>query len=476
MKIISLLCLLTALSGVILLGGTFLGDLFPSLFLSPMFSFPEVHEGIFPGIVANAHGFLGIFITCYFFFAFLRQPSWLSGFYALSGIFLILSGWHFYDSWLDPLKELAPFLFHSRELLFAFHLSLGVTLLVAFFPLPSAFSFSTALGAGILFLLFGLIPFPHGVPLSYKLSSSETEKYNGVLPPALRDWGCRTCHRFFYEKDREPPLHSLHANISCVACHRGSGGTLFPSVAHGDSHWAIREPLLKGAWIQSTCSACHASFPKGAKLLEQGERLWEEGGCAACHLDPEERLGPFLRRVVRAVKMSPLSKEGEKLIIERGYPELAAFLAEAIVDPSSHLPHSLTPLAMPASMPVFAYSPQELTAITIKVLSLREWGYPVHLRASDLRKTFSGGAAVFRDYEKGCIACHRFQGEGGDLGPPLDPWIGRDPAELARILTDPNRPPLPGYPPVMPRDYKIRLSSEELHNLVQYLTRGQESP
>jgi hypothetical protein len=180
--------------------------------------------------------------------------------------------------------------------------------------------------------------------------------------------------------------------------------------------------------------------------------------------------------MVSAVGMDPLSPLGRELVALRGYPPYAAFFAEAIVDPKTHLSTSLSPGAMPVSMPVYSYFPRELTAITLKVLSLREWGYPPNLTVSVLPRSSMTGRELFLDPEKGCVACHRLLGEGGDLGPPLDPWVGRDPEVLSRILLDPHRAPLPGYPAVMPRDYDKRLTREELKLLVEYIVRGKDPP
>jgi mono/diheme cytochrome c family protein len=390
-------------------------------------------------------------------------------------IILLVTGWHSGDRWFFTIFGGIKDSPAGKGIFLALHLSLGVTLFVLFL---SRFSLKDIF-FGLLFTGFlGILPFPHGLPLKFHL-----ERRGSIPSPPfpvsspLSDWGCRTCHLSLEGKKGED-LHKIHRSFSCITCHRGSGGTLFPDVAHGRARWSVREPLLTGVWIQSSCNSCHPLPPsKGADLIKEGERLWKEGGCSGCHGDPEERLGPELRRMAGAVGMEPLSSVGWDLVHSRGYPPHAAFFAEAIVDPKSHLPFPLSPSAMPNSMPVFSYSPRELSAITLKVLSLRDWGYPPSLTVSSRPPLSVNGAELFRDPEKGCIACHRFLGEGGDLAPPLDPWIGREADKLTRILLDPDRPPVPGYPPqVMPRDYGKRLTKEELALLVEYIVRGKETP
>jgi mono/diheme cytochrome c family protein len=85
------------------------------------------------------------------------------------------------------------------------------------------------------------------------------------------------------------------------------------------------------------------------------------------------------------------------------------------------------------------------------------------------------GNQLIEDY--GCIACHRLGAENGiapsfvgiaeraeQRHPPLDA-----PAYIYESITSPQAFVVEGYVPVMPQDYRNRLSDQELGDIIAYL-------
>lgn len=285
---------------------------------------------------------------------------------------------------------------------------------------------------------------------------------------------CQSCHG----ANSTDPAHDLHRGhvsvASCQDCHRGSSPAASAALAHGAHPWIRTEPVLAGPFAEATCSGCHGPTgpPAGAEVFERGRRLWTAGGCAGCH-ESGDRLGPELARMAGWWGLAPVSVTGVALAA-RAWPAPAPFLAEAIRVPETHLPPNLPAADRPAIMPAFTGSDDDLQALTIYVLSLRDWRHDPGQQGPPRPDSGAAGAALFADPERGCAACHAFANDGGALGPALDHWVGREPGELRDLLLDSERQPLPGYPPVHPRDLGARLSDEELDRLVRYLVQADE--
>lgn len=137
---------------------------------------------------------------------------------------------------------------------------------------------------------------------------------------------CVTCHagidRPEFEKSeklvfrthpnhKELFKHHPIAKAGCTVCHDGQGRALNVAEAHsGDKHW--NAPLLKDAFIQTSCVRCHENAPllANATAVSEGAHIFQEKGCGACHkvdnsaylpIDPS-RIGPELVKVKNKVQ------------------------------------------------------------------------------------------------------------------------------------------------------------------------------
>lgn len=242
--------------------------------------------------------------------------------------------------------------------------------------------------------------------------------------------------------------------------------------AHGRHPRGNAEPLLAGDWAQASCLACHVPWgpPAGAEAWHRGDALWQAWGCAGCHAGADNRLGPDLAAVAGWWAQGRIAPH-VPLPFDDG-PPLAGFIAEALVDPASHLVDDLPTSARPAVMPPFVGTAGELRDLTIRVLSMRNWRLPTDSGApSPAPARPDPGAVVFADPERGCISCHALAGQGGALGPPLDRWRGGEAAALLHSTMAPDRRPAAGYPPLHPDDLAEVLSETEQTDLVKWLTR-----
>lgn len=292
-----------------------------------------------------------------------------------------------------------------------------------------------------------------------------------ACPPTAPDTSCRACHG--QSAGLSSTLHGRHDGAaSCTDCHRGSGAYRSQARAHGRHPRGVAEPLLAGPWVQASCVACHVPWgpPSGADHWQRGDILWQSWGCAGCHESEENRLAPDLTSLAGWWAQGRIAPH-VPLPFADG-PPLAGFIAEALVDPSSHLDPDLPAASRPSVMPPFSGSADDLRDLTIRVMSMRDWRLPTDSGAPSPPPTRPApGARLFADSERGCSACHAVDGAGGALGPPLDHWRGGDAADLRRDAFGPNRTPTPGYPPLHPDDLTDLLSVTEQTELVDWLIR-----
>ncbi len=140
---------------------------------------------------------------------------------------------------------------------------------------------------------------------------------------------CQSCHMGADKKGFEnaPEPFRTHSNfdqiilkhppekLGCTPCHDGQGPAVSSvRVAHGDDpDWD--SPMLRGNKMQSRCTKCHidvgslvdaAGKPIAVNWVE-GERMFQQMGCAGCHLvagyEDLPKIGPYLK--LAAAKLDP---------------------------------------------------------------------------------------------------------------------------------------------------------------------------
>src|ERR1041384_2508560 len=143
--------------------------------------------------------------------------------------------------------------------------------------------------------------------------------------PVARVDRCQTCHtainRAGFEDAPQPfrthPRRELlladnahpPEKFGCTSCHEGQGAAVNSvKAAHGEvDYW--EHPLLRGAKVQSSCTACHLNMQplEDAPQAAEGKRIFEQIGCTGCHLvkgyEDIPKIGPSLRRM--SAKLDP---------------------------------------------------------------------------------------------------------------------------------------------------------------------------
>jgi len=172
-------------------------------------------------------------------------------------------------------------------------------------------------------LSLGPISF-YKIPKIQQVVLNEFDRNNFDEPVARVD-RCQSCHKAinragfenepnpFKTHPRREVLLADHAHppekFGCTVCHDGQGVAVnSKEQAHGEvKYWEY--PLLRGPKVQSSCISCHLDVQslEDAKLLAQGQRLFEQVGCTGCHLvqgyENIPKIGPSLRLV--SAKVDP---------------------------------------------------------------------------------------------------------------------------------------------------------------------------
>ncbi len=213
-------------------------------------------------------------------------------------------------------------------------------------------------------------------------------------------------------------------------------------------------------------------------LVGMGETLVKtKGGCLLCHKISEvgNTRGPDLRGVGgRAATRKPgLSAE--------------AYLMESLVEPGAYVVEEFAAAGgvsiMPAAdKPPADMSPTELKAL-IAFLQSMSGEVTVEITAQDVQAadakkqqtpsspviTHPGFAVITA---QGCTACHDLKGNNRLIGPPLTHVRERlSAAEIRQSIVNPNAVIAEGFQPdLMLQDFADKLSSEELDQLVSYLS------
>ena len=256
---------------------------------------------------------------------------------------------------------------------------------------------------------------------------------------------------------REALLGKGHrpAQVGCVVCHHGQGpqtkGVAHAPFAHGrnDPYW--ERPMLRGAFVESSCVTCHAGHRaiKGAEIYNLGRRLFTERRCFGCHDSrrgtPSWAGGPSLAH----------------LKIKTG----RAFTEQWIEDPVALRSQTRMPDFWPDGHKDRRAA--EARAMAAYLGSLKPKA-PLAKVAWDPDASASEGKRLFD--ESGCRGCHRLEEketghEASGYGPSLDRLGDKaSPAWLAAWLADPRKVWAGARMPHM------RLEPRERSSLVAFLS------
>jgi mono/diheme cytochrome c family protein len=116
----------------------------------------------------------------------------------------------------------------------------------------------------------------------------------------------------------------------------------------------------------------------------------------------------------------------------------------------------------------------------IKVVSKDDYDKFVQQSVAKAQQQASSptGAAVAVFTKAGCGGCHTWAAakSTGSVGPPLDGLSTHPDAEnfIRQSIEDPGAEITQGYPNAMPKDFKSRLSSDEIDTLVKALAGGSQ--
>lgn len=175
--------------------------------------------------------------------------------------------------------------------------------------------------------------------------------------------------------------------FGCVLCHEGQANTTSGvKKAHGEVEYWLT-PIYRGKSAQGSCIRCHneGKEVKGAEILWQGRRLFEELGCHGCHettgfgKDKHRMIGPGLRNIKNKVKPDWITKW--------------------IKDPKSFRPTTL--------MPNFKLSEEESQSIAAYL-----WQHADERGIHDEIPKFDEGQLSRGDFifeHIGCMACHSYE-------------------------------------------------------------------
>ncbi len=223
---------------------------------------------------------------------------------------------------------------------------------------------------------------------------------------------CQSCHMGADKKGFEdaPQPFRTHSNfdqimlkhppdkLGCTPCHDGQGAAVSSvRLAHGeDRDWD--SPMLKGDKMQSRCIKCHidvgslhdANGKPIAINWFDGERMFQQMGCAGCHLvagyEDMAKIGPYLK--LASAKLDP------------------SWTVRWITNPHIFRPHT--------RMPNFMFSREEATAIAAFLMdssskNSKDW-LTAHVAPATLEADAKNPALIEEGkglFESvGCKGCH----------------------------------------------------------------------
>ncbi len=284
-------------------------------------------------------------------------------------------------------------------------------------------------------------------------------------------WGkvdrCMSCHTGVDKKgleDLEAPFAThphrdklLKAHpveqFGCTTCHWGQGratqikGEPFEDndFVHGfEHHW--QQPLLRGDFVQSTCTKCHAKELnlEFAPVAIKGKRLFMEKGCIGCHsvqgFEDYPKAGPSLEKV--ADKLNP------------------EWIVPWILNPREYDPHTYMPQA-----PVNEAQAKQIASYLWQSSEKydRPYGsYPGNGNAETGKQLFTS---------VGCYGCHSMEDKGATHAPTLDRIMEKTNADwVYNWIQDPKSFHAGARMP------SLRLSKQEAADVTAYLlTKGKSA-
>jgi mono/diheme cytochrome c family protein len=198
-----------------------------------------------------------------------------------------------------------------------------------------------------------------------------------------------------------------------------------------------------------------------------GKRLFQEKGCASCHsiagLNPQKDFGPDLS-ALGAKNASEL--EFGKAAIQHN---LVSYIQAKLQDPASVNPA--------ARMPQYNWSPADLDAVTIALLSMK--GAPATSALQNLvvpkkEASFHPAGPFGELYERyKCYTCHKFNGFGGDLAPDLTYEGSRAPR---RWIADFLKNPQTLRPTLILRMPQFNMSEKDAATLADFMSLALQHP
>ncbi len=234
---------------------------------------------------------------------------------------------------------------------------------------------------------------------------------------------CQSCHMGADKRGFEnaPEPFRTHSNFEeiilkhppdkfgCTPCHEGQGAAVSSvRLAHGDDpDWD--SPLLRGTKMQSRCIQCHVDVGSlrnkdGDQIAinwVEGERMFEQMGCAGCHLvagyEDMPKIGPYLK--LASAKLDP------------------SWTVRWITDPHEFRPHT--------RMPNFMFTRDQAIQLAAFLFdsssaNAKEWlaahPEPATLETDIKNPAFiEEGQGLFESV--GCKACHAI--EPDKIGTPV---------------------------------------------------------
>src|ERR1700683_299772 len=234
---------------------------------------------------------------------------------------------------------------------------------------------------------------------------------------------CQNCHMGADKKGFEnaPQPFRTHSNFDaiilkhppektgCTPCHDGQGPAVNSiAMAHGTiEHW--EHPLLMGDEMQSRCITCHIDVGSLRNKDNQqialqwvnGERMFQQMGCPACHLvggyEDTQKIGPYLK--LASAKLDP------------------SWTVRWITNPHEFRPHT--------RMPNFMFSTDQATQIAAYIFDSsqkdgQDWSN-AHAAPAELQGALTNsalaeeGKGIFESV--GCKGCHSI--DPGQFGAPV---------------------------------------------------------